>query len=171
MLWLLALAAASRPLVVDLIPLGFDTVLLEVRFAELWDVVDVFAVYEAPFTLTGRRKAAVFNATYFSAYMAKVVHLMDTEPPLLAARRRTLEAVRAELRDLAEDRAAVSVCLFVGGDEVQLLGRQLRRQLQLPDRRGVRRVWRHVDPDRLLLGGLPLRVRRRELRTAAKMDW
>jgi hypothetical protein len=35
---------------IDFVPVGYDLDLLEVRLLELYDVVDLFVLYEAPFT-------------------------------------------------------------------------------------------------------------------------
>ncbi len=41
---------------VDFVPVGYDLDLLEVRLLELYDIVNLFVLYEAPFThKVGRR--------------------------------------------------------------------------------------------------------------------
>ena len=41
---------AQRAPLVDFVPVGYDLDLLEVRLLELYEVVDLFVLYEAPFT-------------------------------------------------------------------------------------------------------------------------
>lgn len=58
---------------------------LHVRFEELYDFVDYFILCEAPLTHRGKEKPLYFeeNKTQFSKYSDKIVHLIDTEMPLL----------------------------------------------------------------------------------------
>jgi hypothetical protein len=83
-------AVASAPLVVDLVLLGYDMGLVELRLCELGGVVDVVVVYEAPFDHAGRRKGRVFDAARVREHAHKILYLFDDEEALREARRAVL---------------------------------------------------------------------------------
>jgi beta-1,4-mannosyl-glycoprotein beta-1,4-N-acetylglucosaminyltransferase len=62
--------------------------LLELRFRELWEVVDRFAVVEATFSHGGARKPLFFedHRARFAPYLEKVVYRAIREPPIVSAR-------------------------------------------------------------------------------------
>lgn len=88
MISILMAAITSAPLVVDLILLGYDMELVELRLCELGDVVDVIVVYEAPFDHAGRRKGKVFDAARVHKHSHKILYLFDEEEALMKFRGR-----------------------------------------------------------------------------------
>eukprot|EP00808_Paulinella_micropora_P009329 g11837.t1 len=69
-------------IIVDFIPFGWDLDLLEVRFLESYDLVDLFVVFESPYTQTGIKKPALFQASVKSTprrwkqFMDKVLYFL-----------------------------------------------------------------------------------------------
>jgi beta-1,4-mannosyl-glycoprotein beta-1,4-N-acetylglucosaminyltransferase len=59
--------------------------ILEIRFQELFDIVDRFVLVEAPVTLSGRPKPLYFaqNKERFASYLDKVIHLVIPRERLL----------------------------------------------------------------------------------------
>ena len=66
-------------LIVDFIPFGYDIDKLEIRFYELYDVVDAFVIYEQPMTLKGIPKPLFFdivrNQSRFINFTDKIIHI------------------------------------------------------------------------------------------------
>ncbi len=57
---------------------------LEIRLAELYDVVDYFVIVEATLSFSGKPKALVFqeNATRFARYAQKIIHVVVEDMPV-----------------------------------------------------------------------------------------
>jgi hypothetical protein len=78
----------GSPKVVDACIFFNELDLLELRFQELWDVVDRFVVVEATWSHAGAPKPLFFeeNRERFAPYAEKVVSHALTDPPIAAAR-------------------------------------------------------------------------------------
>ena len=66
--------------VIDFVPFGYDLDLFEIRMLESYDVVDVFVVYESPFTQRGVPKPLYFNESLatgrWDRFKDKIVHFI-----------------------------------------------------------------------------------------------
>jgi hypothetical protein len=82
--------ASTPSMVVDLIPFGYDLELLELHLLELYDVVDVFVLYEAGYTQQGVLKPLYFNESLhatparWSRFTDKIIHMSPQTPPTAA---------------------------------------------------------------------------------------
>ena len=86
--------------IVDFVPVGNDLDVVEIRMLETWAAVDVFVLYEAVYTHRGDAKPCFLNISMartdrWTQFRPKILHLMDTEAGLRAARRSTLRDIRA----------------------------------------------------------------------------
>jgi len=86
--------------IVDFVPVGNDLDVVEIRMLETWFAVDVFVLYEAIYTHRGDAKPCFLNISLaqtgrWAQFRHKMLHLIDTEPGLRAARRSTLRDIRA----------------------------------------------------------------------------
>lgn len=75
----------GRPIIYDCFPFFNELDLLEVRFNELWDVVDRFVITEATLTHGGKPKPMYFleNLKRFEKYLSKVTHIPVDQYPAL----------------------------------------------------------------------------------------
>ena len=79
--------AARETLIIDFVPFGYDVDKLLLRFAETWDSVDVFVVYEMPYTLLGIPKPLYFprirEQARFKRFETKIMFLVggDQDSP------------------------------------------------------------------------------------------
>ena len=65
-------------MIVDLVPFGYDVDLLEIRFFETYEQVDVFVIYESTITQSGWQKPLFFEEQKdrrFSRFQDKIIHL------------------------------------------------------------------------------------------------
>ena len=87
--------AATRN-IVDLVPFGYDLDILEIRLLENYDVVDVFIVYEAPFTQQGMPKPLYFAESLVASpnrwrpFLDKILPLFPEPKDLEKERESTL---------------------------------------------------------------------------------
>lgn len=89
--------AETPSMIVDLVPIGYDIDLLEIHLLELYDVVDVFVLYESMHTQQGVHKPLYFNQSLsatparWSRFAEKIIYMTPQRPPtaaeLAAARR------------------------------------------------------------------------------------
>jgi len=72
--------------IIDFVPFGYDIDKLEIRFHEIYDVVDAFVIYESPLTQTALDKPIIFpllvNTSRFSKFMDKVIYLQASKGEL-----------------------------------------------------------------------------------------
>ena len=75
----------NKPKVYDCFPFFNELDILEMRFEELWDVVDRFIIVEATLTHGGMPKPLYFkdNLQRFSKYLSKVSHIVVDDYPAL----------------------------------------------------------------------------------------
>jgi Glycosyltransferase family 17 len=75
--------------IVDFVMFGYDVEKLLLKFYETYDDVDVFVVYESPYTLMGTRKPLYFEQlkreSRFSRFLDKVVHIVSREEDIRAS--------------------------------------------------------------------------------------
>ena len=106
--WLLQLALAiqfassgkraTKPrFIADFVPVGMDLDMVELRLLEQWPAIDVFVLYEAPYTHFGDCKPlylreSMARTSRWDQFKSKILHLVGTEEMLKAARLNTLEA-------------------------------------------------------------------------------
>lgn len=67
--------------VIDFSIFNTELDMLDVRLAELWDVVDIFVVFEAGMTFSGKRKTLYFDESRgrYAKFASKIVHIrVDT---------------------------------------------------------------------------------------------
>lgn len=68
--------------IIDFIPFGYDVDKLLIRLIETYDVVDIFVIYECPYTLIGLSKAYYFRKIIqlkqFKKYIDKIVYFYST---------------------------------------------------------------------------------------------
>jgi hypothetical protein len=78
---------ASSRTIIDLIPFGYDVDKLEIRLLELWDVVDVFVIYESGVTLVGGPKPLFFDilrkTSRFQKFQSKIIYFSATAQDLV----------------------------------------------------------------------------------------
>lgn len=81
----------SKPaLIVDLIPVGYDIDLLEIHLLELYEVVDVFVLFESPYTQQGVAKPCYFNKSLhatparWARFLDKIVYMRPQRLPTAA---------------------------------------------------------------------------------------
>ena len=71
---------------VDFIPFGYDIEKLEIRLYELYDVVDVFVIYESVMTQSGLSKPLIYNmvknSTRFQKWSDKIIYLVGNNDEL-----------------------------------------------------------------------------------------
>lgn len=89
-------------IIVDFIPFGYDIEKLEVRFYELYDVVDAFVLYESPLTQSGIDKplffSLLYNTTRFIKWKDKIIYLKGEEKELATFKKQTLRGMRYPYR-------------------------------------------------------------------------
>jgi Glycosyltransferase family 17 len=91
----LADTKAKPHFLVDFVMFGYDVEKLLLKFYETYDDVDVFVVYESPYTLMGTRKPLYFEQLKreprFARFLDKVVHIISREEDI----RPSVNATRA----------------------------------------------------------------------------
>jgi hypothetical protein len=74
------LKASQRRWIVDFIAFGYDAEKLLIRLYETFDEVDVYVIYEAPFTLMTARKPLYFEELRkqprFQPFLRKIIHII-----------------------------------------------------------------------------------------------
>ena len=98
-------ALPAPRIIVDFIPFGYDVDKLEIRFYELYDVVDAFVLYESPYTQKGNEKplyySLVKDTPRFSRFSEKVIHLIGTVEELRPFKARTISGMKSnQMRDM-----------------------------------------------------------------------
>ena len=84
---------------VDFIPFGYDVDKLEIRFFELYEIVDVFVLYESSLTQRGISKPLFYdtikNSTRFARFSDKVLHLIGTNEELATYKELTIRGIKS----------------------------------------------------------------------------
>jgi hypothetical protein len=97
---------AEPIMVVDLVPFGFDIDLLEAHLLEIYDVVDVIILFEAPWTHQGVDKAMYFAESHqrtperWQRFMDKLLIMQPSTKTLTAAQRSAAGADNGRSWDL-----------------------------------------------------------------------
>ena len=88
---------SEERMIVDFVPFGYDVDKLLVRFHETADYVDVFVIYEMPYTLLGVPKSLLFDEICkqprFKAFADKIIYLH----PDVAGMQKVLHTTRAAI--------------------------------------------------------------------------
>ena len=75
--------------------------MLEIRLLENYDVVDVFVIYEAPYTQRGVPKPLYFNETRatgrWDRFQDKILHCVNDDPSLAGTAQQAARLVAAEV--------------------------------------------------------------------------
>lgn len=81
------LKTLSRRWIVDFIAFGYDAEKLLIRLYETFDEVDIYVIYEAPFTLMTARKPLYFEELRrqprFRPFLRKIVHIIAREKDMV----------------------------------------------------------------------------------------
>ena len=85
--------------IIDFVPFGYDVDKLEIRFYELYDVVDAFVVYESPLTQKGSEKPMIYSLIKdqprFQKFSDKVIHLIATHEELAQFKKQTESGMKS----------------------------------------------------------------------------
>lgn len=88
------LEPSNTRLIIDFIPFGYDVEKLEVRLYELFDVVDLFVLYEAPATQSGLTKPLFYqqlqHTPRFNLFNSKILYVPASEADIRSYREQTL---------------------------------------------------------------------------------
>ena len=83
------LKEGSRHWIIDFIAFGYDAEKLLIRLHETFDVVDIFVIYESPYTLMTARKPLYFEELRkqprFLPFLTKIIHIIARENDMLYA--------------------------------------------------------------------------------------
>jgi hypothetical protein len=104
-----ALPEDRQTTIVDFVPFGYDVDKLLLRLVETWDSVDVYVVYEMPFTLLGIAKPLFFprirEQPRFKQFESKIMYLRGGEYDETCSLANTAAAVRAETAEWIDAKA------------------------------------------------------------------
>ena len=114
------MAAAQRRWIVDFIAFGYDAEKLLLRLYETFDEVDVFVIYEAPFTLMTARKPLYFEELRkqprFQPFIRKIIHIIAREKDMSSAVNMAKSAFERDEKTFREVRELLVVMIVLTDD-------------------------------------------------------
>jgi hypothetical protein len=103
------LKGGGRHWIIDFIAFGYDAEKLLIRLHETFDVVDIFVIYEAPYTLMTARKPLYFEELRkqprFVPFLSKIIHIIAREHDMLPAVNMAKSAFERDEKSFGEVRA------------------------------------------------------------------
>ena len=96
----------SRSWIIDFIAFGYDAEKLLIRLYETFDEIDLFVIYEAPYTLMTARKPLYFDELRkqprFQPFLRKIIHIIAREKDMVPAVNLAKSAFEREEKEFRE---------------------------------------------------------------------
>ena len=96
----------SRRWIIDFIAFGYDAEKLLIRLYETFDEIDLFVIYEAPYTLMTARKPLYFDELRkqprFQPFLRKIIHIIARDKDMIPAVNMAKSAFEREEKEFRE---------------------------------------------------------------------